>query len=145
MTRTDARRKHIPRTAAATATAAALAAAILASAAPAAAQMLDEPFNFTTRDRAGLAAMIRNVENADDRRGGSGGQSRAAAPSSTVNVCFSGGSASSAAGNKECIILNEADGTIATEQSSNGDQTAENEQSVENNTELSDAIEDLAD
>lgn len=86
------------------------------SAAPASAQLISrDGWRAPPTNRASIAFSMKAVED------GTNG-----APGTTINstsiVC--GGGATSATGNSNCIILNEATGAISTDQASDGNQDA---------------------
>lgn len=99
--------------------------ATLVEAAPAAAQMSESPWQFRYRDRAGLAVVMKQAEDASSNSGGLSGGSSAVSADTTVLVC-GGESASTATSNSSCIILNNATGDLSIGQDSLGDQNATN-------------------
>jgi hypothetical protein len=136
--------------------AAAGAAVLLASAGPqvAMAQQFTDPVDIGgQRNGAAIAQMIERVEERDETSGvaGSGGSTTV---ESTTVLCGGGGrdgTSSSATSNRNCIILNDANGEVQVGQDSAGDQTADADQATGGgrantnaNGKLSDAIEKLA-
>ncbi len=94
--------------------------AAIALAAPANAQISNNPWGFQPQNRASVAALIRQVEKGQDSNAA---LTQFAAPSATNLVCGSDGKAS-ASGNTTCVILNNSDGSINIGQDADGDQTA---------------------
>ena len=93
------------------------------------AQLNDSPWGFSSQNRASIAALIQQVENADDNT------SASAATSVTTLVCGGDSADSSAAGNSTCIILNNSDGLITLNQENMGNQDANSESSETTNVE----------
>ena len=85
---------------------------VLIDAASAQQAMGNQPWNFTAQNRAGIAALI---EQQADGEGNSGVAS--------ANACGGGGT-TTATSNYTCIILNNSNATIGSDQDSLGDQTA---------------------
>lgn len=136
--------------------AAAGAAVLLASAAPqlANAQQFTDPVDIGgQRNGAAIAQMIERVEERDETSGVAGSGGGTTVESTTV-LCGGGGregTSSSATSNRNCIILNDANGEVQVGQDSAGDQTADADQATGGesanttaNGKLSDAIEQLA-
>jgi hypothetical protein len=110
-------------------------------AAPAAAQMMDRPYDFAPRDRAGLAALMQQVENP------------ASGPDSTSTTTIesktylcgdggTGGTGASSKANSNCVVLDNATGQVNVGQTSDGDQDADSNSSSTENT-ISGAMEEL--
>lgn len=115
------------------------AAAVLGSFSPqvVSAQMM-ESYRFQARDRASIAFGMREVENPRQVPQASGG-----AAAVTQLVCGSGEDGSTAAGstaNSSCVILNNVAGGVSVGQDSTGDQDA----TANSSTNMSDAIDGLA-
>jgi hypothetical protein len=133
--------------------AAAGAVVLLASAAPqlANAQQFTDPVDIGgQRNGAAIAQMIERTE---ERGGISGASANGGSVESTTVLCGGGGrdgTSSSATSNRNCIILNDANGEVQVGQESSGDQTADADQATggesantNTNGKLSDAIEQL--
>lgn len=113
-----------------------------ALAAPAAAQMMDRPYDFTPRDRAGLAALMQQVENRRDA--GPSAVSNTQIKSTTV-LCGeggTGGTGSTSKANANCIVLDGATGQVSVGQTSAGDQDANANSSTTENS-ISEAMSGL--
>lgn len=83
------------------------------------AQMNESPWGFNNQNRASIAALIQQVENADDAN------ATGTSAGSVVNlVCGGDGADASASGNSICIIMNNSDGIFDLDQDNNGDQDA---------------------
>lgn len=95
---------------------------------PAQAQMANEPWGFSQQNRAGLASLIRSVEEG----GSADGVSSSTAAGSIVNlVCGGNSDGSTAQANNTCIILNNSEGAdVDVDQESEGDQTATAEETT---------------
>ncbi len=108
--------------------AASLLAGGMSFAAPAQAQMSDNPWTFSPQNRASIAALIRSVEEDDSNNSGvvasgTGG--------GIVNLVCGGEADTSAKANGSCIILNNSEGAVIDIlQDSEGDQTASTEDNV---------------
>ncbi len=109
-------RNPVPIRLRAAATALAGAALIALVAGPAAAQMFQKPWSFSPTNRASIAFSLHN----------DGHSSSGSALAGTSILC--GGGSSTAAGNSTCIVLNNANGQIALDQTSEGSQDAANNQ-----------------
>lgn len=83
------------------------------------AQMYEKPYGFATRDRAGLAVYMKNLQ--ESRKKSS---TTATAGEATYLVCGGGAGDSSASStaNSSCIILNNSDAALGIGQDSIGDQ-----------------------
>lgn len=103
-----------------------IALATLVEAAPAGAQMSESPWQFRYRDRAGLAVVMKQTEDAASNSGGLYGGSGAGVSADTTVLVCGGESASTATSNSSCIILNNATGDLSIGQDSLGDQNATN-------------------
>lgn len=93
----------------------------------ASAQMYQQNWNFKSRDRAGLAVVMKQAESGMFNRSSSSSAATGSSGSSTLLVCGGGGggdTASSATANSSCIILNNATGDLSIGQDSQGDQSA---------------------
>jgi hypothetical protein len=96
-------------------------------------------FSFSPQNRASIASLIRQVEKED-----TGSASGYAYGGGTTIVCGDG--SSTAKGNSSCIVMNNSSGTVTLDQNSEGDQSAEtNETSqvVATDESLSDALAEL--
>lgn len=95
---------------------------------PAHAQMNNQPWSFTPQNRAGIASLIRSVEEGGSGNGVSGGGA-----ASIVNlVCGGNSDGSTAQANNTCIILNNSEGAnVDVDQDSEGDQTATSEENTD--------------
>ena len=82
-------------------------------------QQYNQPWGFTPQNRAQMAVIMEQMEN-----GGSGaiGGGVAGGVGGTTIVC--GGGSATAQANNTCIILNNSDGMISTDQVSDGEQSA---------------------
>lgn len=98
----------------------------------ASAQQYTKPWGFQPQNRAQLAIIMRQIE-----EGGGSTGSGAAGSGSTTIVCGGGGSTAQA--NNTCIILNNADGMINTDQAATGEQTATSVESSSVNADSADA------
>ncbi len=78
-------------------------------------------YSFDPQNRGQLAVAMKQIE---ESGAGGGVLSGAAGSAGTTIVC--GGGASTAQANNTCIILNNSTGTVATDQISDGGQTASN-------------------
>lgn len=98
-------------------------------AAPAQAQMANDPWTFTPQNRAGIASLIRSAEEGND----SGAAGSVSGSGSIVNlVCGGNSDGSTAQANNTCIILNNSEGAdVDVDQDSEGDQTATSEENLD--------------
>jgi hypothetical protein len=113
-----------------------------ALAAPAAAQMMERPYDFGPRDRAGIAALMQQVEN--QRAPGPSSVSNTQIKSTTV-LCGeggTGGTGSTSKANANCIVLDDATGQVNVGQNSAGNQDANANSSTTENS-ISGALEGL--
>lgn len=110
----------------------------------ASAQMFEDPYRHNTIDRAGMAVVIKQVDEGMFNR--STATTSGASGSSTVLLCGGPDGGSTATSNSSCIILGDgASGLINLGQASDGDQDADATQNqTTNNTELSQALSTLA-
>lgn len=115
------------------------AALIVATTVPtlASAQQYNRPWTFGQQNRAQLAVVMSQMEG----NGSASGTSTSSGAAGTTIVC--GGGSSTATANNTCIILNNSDGQISTDQDSDGDQSSTNETNSTVN-EASDADEILS-
>lgn len=88
------------------------------------AQMGDNPWGFSGQNRASIAALIKQVEDADK------GTAIISGGGDIVNLVCGADASSSATGNSSCIILNNSDADINIGQDSEGDQTASTEETT---------------
>lgn len=94
---------------------------------PAHAQMNNQPWSFTPQNRAGIASLIRSVE-----EGGNGAVGVSAAGGIVNLVCGGTSDGASATANNTCVILNNSEGAIINiDQDSEGDQTAKSEENTD--------------
>lgn len=96
----------------------------------AAAQMYEQSWNFKSRDRAGLAVVMKQAESGMyGRSSSSGAVLGSSGAAQTYLVCGGAGgagdTASSATANSSCIILNNTTGDLSVGQDAQGDQTAD--------------------
>lgn len=103
--------------------------ALTVGAAPAIADALGgkEPWNFTPVNRAGLAVVIKNVEdgNGTGGAGSGGGTTVVCGGTSGGSGDGSSGAGSSATANNTCVIVNNSDGAIVdVDQDSDGNQSS---------------------
>ncbi len=87
------------------------------------AQMNETPWGFSSQNRASIASLIKQVEDAD----GSSVTSTATTGSITNLICGGDSADASSAGNSICIIMNNSNGTITPMQENNGDQDSNSE------------------
>jgi hypothetical protein len=88
----------------------------------ASAQQYNKPWTFGQQNRAQLAVVMSQMEG---NGSASSGTSSASGSAGTTIVC--GGGSSTAQANNTCIILNNSNGQISTDQVSDGDQSSLNE------------------
>lgn len=133
------------------------AATILTLAAPQAvdAQLFEDPVDLGgQRNGAAIAQMIERIEERDESGATGAANGGGTSVESTTVLCGGGGSdgtSSSATSNRNCIILNEANGEVQVGQDSQGDQAADADQATAGDSassgssgQLSDAIEQMA-
>lgn len=82
-------------------------------------QVASEPWGFKAQNRASIAALMRQVEDANQTA-----NAQAAPFSNDALVCGGGGGSSSATANSTCIILNNANAAIELGQDAQGNQGA---------------------
>ncbi len=88
------------------------------------AQMNETPWGFKTQNRASIASLIKQVEDAEGR---SAANTATTSGAVTQLICGGDSANASSAGNTTCIILNNSDGMISLDQTNNGDQGADSE------------------
>jgi len=88
------------------------------------AQMNESPWGFKNQNRASIASLIKQVEDAD---GNTATNTATTSGAVTQLICGGDSSNASAAGNTTCIILNNSDGIITLDQENNGDQNSDSE------------------
>ena len=86
------------------------------------AQMNETPWGFTNQNRASIASLIKQVEDADSRNA-----SEVVSSGVTQLICGGDSANASGAGNSTCIILNNSDGFIDLYQDNLGDIDANSE------------------
>jgi len=104
----------------------AFSAVVLLLPAVASAQMYERAWDFTPRDRAGLAVVQKQVESGafSSSNGTISSGTSASGSNSTLLLCGGDGGDSSATANSSCIILNNATGDLVIGQDAVGDQSA---------------------
>ena len=95
------------------------------------AQQISEPWSFKRSNRAQIAVILRQVQDSESTSTGTFSAAASAGVGGTTIVC--GGGSATAQANNTCIILNNSTGQISTDQISDGDQTATNSESTNEN------------
>lgn len=113
---------------------AAIAAGACLVAGSALAQMYEKPYGFQTRDRAGLAVYMKNLQ--ESRKNND--TTETLTGTGTYLVCGGGGGGSTSTANSSCIILNNSDAALGIGQDSAGDQTSTS--NTETNTTTADEV-----
>lgn len=102
------------------------------------AQMYEKPYGFATRDRAGLAVYMKNLEESRKKKS----SSTTGVGTATYLVCGGGGgSSATSTANSSCIILNNSDAALGIGQDSAGDQDANAE--TESTTTTADEVSNI--
>lgn len=113
--------------------------AIMCCSSPVYAQLESNAWKFKTQNRASIAALMQQVENADRARNATTVSSGA---SGFDQLVCAGDAGSTATGNSTCIILNNSDGAIQIGQDAPGSQNATSTEDTTMNG-LSDVLETI--
>lgn len=116
----------------------AIAVGVSMTAGTAVAQMFEQPYSFQSRDRAGLAVYMKNLQESRSDNGTVAGGGDA-----TYLVCGGPGGGATSTANSSCIILNNSDAALGIGQDSDGDQNSDSNVETTETTTTADEVSNI--